>query len=163
MAGLSLKRSRQAPAEETSAFAAVAERFRRAGDLDRAIDLCREGLQRFPHLLSARVTLGWALLDKGAFAEAQTELQQVLKRAPDNLAAIRGLAELHDRMDGADGGVESWHQPSESEAVEAPKAPKAPARAAKTAARGKAKRAASVPEPAAAPEPEAETDHQSDL
>src|SRR6185369_1800027 len=106
MAGLSLKRRRQAPAEETSAFAGVAERFRRAGDLERAIALCREGLQKFPDLLSARVTLGWALLDKGDFAEARVELQAVLKRAPDNLAAIRGLAELHDRVDNAEGSME---------------------------------------------------------
>ena len=129
MAGISLKRSRQAPAEETSAFGGVAERFRRAGDLDRAITLCREGLQRFPDLLSARVTLGWALLDKGEFEEAQVELQHVLRRAPDNLAAIRGLAELHDRVDSS-GSMESWHPPAEQqrepEPLHEPAAPPAP-------------------------------------
>lgn len=98
-AGLILNRSRQVPAEDTPAFGGIAERFRRAGDLERSIALCREGLRKFPTLLSARVTLGWALLDKGDYAEARTELEQVLRRAPDNLAAIRGLAELHDRTD----------------------------------------------------------------
>ena len=97
--GLLLNRSRQVPAEDTPAFGGIAERFRRAGDLDRAITLCREGLRKFPTLLSARVTLGWALLDKGEYDEARRELEQVLRRAPDNLAAIRGLAELHDRTD----------------------------------------------------------------
>lgn len=97
--GLLLNRSRQVPAEDTPAFGGIAERFRRAGDLDRAITLCREGLRKFPTLLSARVTLGWALLDKGEYDEARGELEQVLRRAPDNLAAIRGLAELHDRTD----------------------------------------------------------------
>jgi tetratricopeptide (TPR) repeat protein len=99
MAGLLLNRSRQVPAEETPAFAGIAERFRRAGDLDRAITLCRDGLKRFPTQLSARVTLGWALLDRGEYDEARAELEQVIRRAPDNLAAIRGLAELHDRAD----------------------------------------------------------------
>ena len=99
MAGLSLSRSRQAPAEDSPAFGGIAERFRRGGDLDRAIVLCREGLQKFPNQLSARVTLGWALLDKGDYAAARAELEQVLRRAPDNLAAIRGLAELHERAD----------------------------------------------------------------
>lgn len=98
-AGLLLNRSRQVPAEETPAFGGIAERFRRAGDLDRAVTLCREGLRKFPTLLSARVTLGWALLDKGDYDEARAELEQVLRRAPDNLAAIRGLAELHERTD----------------------------------------------------------------
>jgi hypothetical protein len=100
MAGILLNRSRQVPAEETPAFGGIAERFRRGGDLDRAIALCRDGLKRFPDQLSARVTLGWSLLDKGQYDLARTELEQVLRKAPDNLAAIRGLAELHDRTEG---------------------------------------------------------------
>jgi len=94
-----LKRRSQRAAEESSAFGPIAERFRRAGDLDRAVSLCREGLAKFPHHISARVTLGWSLLDLGKYDEARHELEQVLRRAPDNLAAIRGLAELHDRAE----------------------------------------------------------------
>lgn len=97
--GFALNRSRQVPAEETPAFAGIAERFRRAGELERAVDLCRDGLKRFPRHLSARVTLGWSLLDLGRYDEARAELEKVLKRAPDNLAAIRGLAELHERAE----------------------------------------------------------------
>jgi hypothetical protein len=99
MAGIILNRSRQAPAQDTPAFGGIAERFRRAGDLDRAIALCRDGLKKFPNQLSARATLGWSLLDKGEYDQARAELEQVLRRAPDNLAAIRGLAELHDRTE----------------------------------------------------------------
>src|SRR4029079_18430988 len=116
MAGILLNRSRQAPAEDTPAFGGIAERFRRAGDLDRAIALCRDGLKKFPKQLSARVTLGWSLIDKGLYDEARQELEAVLRGAPDNLAAIRGLAELHDRTENH---VDSsaWHQPSEPEAA----------------------------------------------
>ena len=96
---LVLNRNRKVPAEDTAAFGAIAERFRRGGALERAVSLCREGLQKFPDHVSARVTLGWALLDLGKYDEARTELEQVLRRAPDNLAAIRGLAELHDRFE----------------------------------------------------------------
>jgi len=120
MAGLFLNRSRQVPAEDTPAFAGIAERFRRAGDLDRAIALCRDGLKKFPKLLSARVTLGWALLDKGQYDEARTELEQVLRRAPDNLAAIRGLAELHERAESTmpiDAHA-AWHQAASEAASE---------------------------------------------
>jgi hypothetical protein len=81
----------------TASFSVIAERFRRAGQHDRAVALCREGLAQFPDHLSARVTLGCALLDLGLEVEALKELQAVIKRAPDNLAAIRGLAELHAR------------------------------------------------------------------
>jgi tetratricopeptide (TPR) repeat protein len=80
-----------------AAFGVIAERFRRAGQPDKAVALCREGLEKFPEHLSARVTLGWSLLDMGDFQEAFDQLKSVLKRAPDNLAAIRGLAELHER------------------------------------------------------------------
>jgi tetratricopeptide (TPR) repeat protein len=86
-------------AQDSAGFGPIAERFRRAGDLERAISLCQEGLQKFPHHISARVTLGWSLLDLGRYDEARTELEIVLRRAPDNLAAIRGLAELHDRSE----------------------------------------------------------------
>jgi tetratricopeptide (TPR) repeat protein len=80
-----------------AAFGVIAERFRRAGQPEKAVVLCREGLEKFPDHLSARVTLGWSLLDMGEHQEAFDQLKRVLKRAPDNLAAIRGLAELHER------------------------------------------------------------------
>lgn len=78
-------------------FSVIAERFRRAGQASQAVALCREGLAMYPDHLSARVTLGCSLLELGQDGEAHRELQAVLKRAPDNLAAIRGLAELHAR------------------------------------------------------------------
>ena len=81
-----LNRRSQRAAEESAAFGPIAERFRRAGDLDRAVSLCREGLQKFPHHISARVTLGWALLDQGKYDEARGELEQ-------------GIAELTSRCE----------------------------------------------------------------
>jgi thioredoxin-like negative regulator of GroEL len=72
-----------------------AEQLRRAGNAQGAADLCRDALVRFPGHLSARVTLGWALLDLGQLKEARAEFEAVRKSAPDNFAAIRGLAQLH--------------------------------------------------------------------
>jgi tetratricopeptide (TPR) repeat protein len=72
-----------------------AEKLRRSGNPQGAIDLCRDALVRFPGHLSARVTLGWALLDLGQLKEAREEFEVVRKTAPDNFAAIRGLAQLH--------------------------------------------------------------------
>jgi tetratricopeptide (TPR) repeat protein len=83
------------------AFAALAEEYRRAGRYVEAISTCRAGLQRHPAYLSARVTLGRALLELGQYDEARDQLEQVLKVAPENLAAIRGLAEMHERLAGA--------------------------------------------------------------
>jgi len=80
------------------AFAALAEEYRRAEQYQEAIDTCNAGLIRHPAYLSARVTLGRALMEVGRLQEAQQELEYVLKLAPENLAAIRGLAEIHHRL-----------------------------------------------------------------
>ena len=79
------------------AFAALAEEYRRARRFDDAIATCRTGLQRHPAYLSARVTLGRSLLEIGRYDEARQELEHVLRVAPENLAAIRALAEIHHR------------------------------------------------------------------
>ena len=81
------------------AFAQLAEELRRAGDFDEAIRVCRTGLEQHPAYLSARVTLGRALLETGLYDEAQTELEEVVRSAPDNLAAIRALADIHQRRE----------------------------------------------------------------
>lgn len=73
------------------AFAALAEEHRRAGRLDEAVAVCREGLARYPTYVSARVTLGRALLDSGEVPAAIAELEQAVAQAPDNLAAARAL------------------------------------------------------------------------
>src|SRR5918994_5748881 len=80
------------------AFAALAEEFRRIGALTDAIETCRTGLQRHPAYLSARVTLGRALIETGDYEAAREELETVLRSAPENLAAIRGLAQIHERL-----------------------------------------------------------------
>ncbi len=79
------------------AFAQLAEELRRAGRFKDAIDACRTGLAHHPGYLSARVTLGRALLESGELDAAYVELADVLRVAPENLAAIRGLAEVHRR------------------------------------------------------------------
>jgi len=80
------------------AFAALAEEYRRAGQFQDAIAACETGLQRHPAYVSARVTLGRSLLELGRFDEARHQLEHVLRAAPENLAAIRALAEIHERV-----------------------------------------------------------------
>ena len=79
------------------AFAALAEEYRRGGAFDDAIATCEAGLKRHPSYLSARVTLGRALIETGRYEEAREHLEFVVRAAPENLAAIRGLAEIHNR------------------------------------------------------------------
>jgi Flp pilus assembly protein TadD len=76
------------------AFAQLAEEYRRAGRLEEAVHSCRAGLVTHPTYLSARVTLGRALLGLDRLDEARAELSHVLDVAPDHLAAIRALADV---------------------------------------------------------------------
>jgi len=93
---LDLRRRVQAD-PSSIAFAQLAEELRRAGENTEAIEVCRAGIARHPGYLSARVTLGRALLELNELEEARDELSIVVRTAPDNLAAIRGLAEIHQR------------------------------------------------------------------
>jgi tetratricopeptide (TPR) repeat protein len=80
------------------AFAALAEEYRRAGQFDEAIATCAAGLKRHPSYLSAHVTLGRSLIEVGQYEEAREQFEFVLRAAPENLAAIRGLGEIHHRL-----------------------------------------------------------------
>ena len=77
------------------AFAQLVEEYRRGGDREAAVHTCRSGLLTHPDYLSARVTVGRALVELGAFDEAGHALEQVLTAEPNNVGAIRGLGELH--------------------------------------------------------------------
>lgn len=79
------------------AFAQLAEEYRRAGHYHEAVKYCRTGLARHPGYLSARVTLGRSLTELGELDDAAREFDLVLQSAPDNLAAIRSMAEIHQR------------------------------------------------------------------
>ena len=88
------------------AFTALAEECRKAGLFDEAIEIARTGLERFPTYLSARVTLGRALVQVGALEEAREHLEEVVRQAPENLAAIRALADIHHRQGDPEGSDE---------------------------------------------------------
>ena len=79
------------------AFAQLAEELRRVGANDEAVATCRAGLAHHPDNLTARVTLGRALIELDRLDDAFTELTFVLDAAPGNLPAIRALAEIYQR------------------------------------------------------------------
>jgi tetratricopeptide (TPR) repeat protein len=93
------RRIQQDPA--SIAFAQLAEEHRRAGDYEEAVRVCRAGLAQHPAYLSAHVTLGRALMELREYDEAEDEFKRVLAVAPDNLIALRSMAELHQRREDA--------------------------------------------------------------
>jgi tetratricopeptide (TPR) repeat protein len=74
------------------AFPALAEANRRAGRLDEAERVAREGVLRRPELVSGRVALALALLDLGRTEEARAELERALQEVPDHPLALASFA-----------------------------------------------------------------------
>ena len=105
-------------------FAQLAEEHRRAGDYEEAIRVCRRGLEYHPDYLSARVTLGRALLETGQIDDARRELEQVVQAAPDNLAARRALADIQQRR--AEGAAPVTGEGAPDPVPPAPSVPEAP-------------------------------------
>ena len=153
------RRVQQDPA--SIAFAALADEYRRLGLFHDAIETCRAGLVRHPAYLSARVTLGRALLEIGEYDEAQSQLEQVVRVAPDNLAAIRALADIHHRRgDTPDGYAADPHPPAAAVSPPAPAVqptsaalPKPPAQPVPAAQSTRPAEPTPAPEPAPAVEP----------
>ena len=103
----------------STVFAALAEEYRRTGRFHEAVGTCVAGLKRHPSYLSAHITHGRALIELGQYDDAWEALQFVLRAAPENLAAIRGLAEIH-QLRGADA------DPSVADPLECPPAAPVP-------------------------------------
>ena len=89
------------------AFAQLAEEHRRARQFEDAVRVCRAGLAKHPAYLSARITLGRALLEMERYDEAAAEFEYVVKAAPDNLTAVRELGDIELRRRAASGRTAS--------------------------------------------------------
>src|SRR3954469_19648644 len=74
-------------------FAPLAEAYRKAGLIDEAIEIAREGLKIHPGFIGGRVALARCLFDKALYSEVINELTPVVRDVPDNLVAQRLLAE----------------------------------------------------------------------
>ena len=108
-------------------FAPLAESYRKIGQIDRAIEICKKGLQIHPNYVSGRVALGRAYFDKGDYPAAKTQLEIVFEADPENLVAAKTLGEIYE----AEGALEKallsyrlahYSTPSATEIIEKIKA-----------------------------------------
>lgn len=90
--------ARLAREPSSQAHAALGEAYRRAGRLDDAIRLCRQGLERYPAYSTGRFILAKALLDRDDVREARAEVERFLQVEPDHEPALRIAAECALRL-----------------------------------------------------------------
>ena len=86
-----LKKYQQDP--HSRVFAPLSEAYRKAGMLDEAIEIAKEGLRIHPTFMGGRVTFARALFDKERYKEVVQELTHVIEEVPDNLVAQRLYAD----------------------------------------------------------------------
>src|SRR6185503_21006756 len=86
------RRHRENPDGRT--FAPLADAYRKAGDVPRALEVLKAGLQRHPDYLSASIVLGRCHLDLADLPAAETAFRRVLDLDKENVIAIKALADI---------------------------------------------------------------------
>ncbi len=92
------------------AFAPLADAYRKAGRIEDAVRLCREGLLRYPEYGTARLILAKALMDAGDHDAALAETRSLLLQTPADAQAHRLAAELCRRLARLDDSVAHLRQ-----------------------------------------------------
>ena len=90
-------------------FAPLANEYRKAGDLEAAIDLCRMHLEEQPGHLSGHIVYGQALYEAGRASDARTTFEAALQLDPENLIALRHLGDI-SAADGDATAATHWYQ-----------------------------------------------------
>ena len=90
-------------------FAPLANEYRKAGDVQRAIELCREHLPQQPGHMSGHIVYGQALFEARDFDEARQVFEEALRLDPENLIALRHLGDIA-RDHGDVVAARDWYQ-----------------------------------------------------
>jgi tetratricopeptide (TPR) repeat protein len=88
-------------------FGLLADLYRKAGRVDDAVAVCRDGLIRHPGYATARLILAKALMARQDFAGALVELEAILRSSPKDVQCHRLAAEAHRRLGRVDAAVTS--------------------------------------------------------
>jgi tetratricopeptide (TPR) repeat protein len=86
-------------------FAPLADAYRKAGQLDQAIELCTSGLEHHPDYVSAHIVYGRCLIDQHNDDTAGAVFRKVLELDPENVIAFKVLAEIGARSGRLDEAV----------------------------------------------------------
>ncbi|MFQ5877870.1 MAG: tetratricopeptide repeat protein [Acidobacteriota bacterium] len=102
------------------AFLQLAEEYRKAGEFEEAVRVCKEGLARHPGYHTARIALGRTYLEAGELENARASLAEVVELAPENHLAGKLLAEVQRRLGDAAGAIATYrailqHYPGDRE------------------------------------------------
>jgi thioredoxin-like negative regulator of GroEL len=89
-------------------FAPLANEYRKAGDIEQAIAICREYLPQQPGHMSGHIVYGQALYEARQVDEAKSVFETALSLDPENLIALRHLGDIA-LMIGDAPGARMWY------------------------------------------------------
>ena len=72
-------------------FAALADAYRKAGEMDVALEIVRSGIAERPNYVSGHIVLGRCLVDQGNDEEAGNVFAHVLQLDAENIIALKVL------------------------------------------------------------------------
>src|SRR5271169_5217614 len=75
-------------------FARLANEYRKQGDLNTAIEICRTQVPLQPTYISGYIVLGQALFESGQLDEARATFEAAIGLDPENLIALRQLGDV---------------------------------------------------------------------
>ena len=90
-------------------FARLANEYRKRGELDTAIEICRAHVPLQPTYISGYIVLGQALYETGQLDEARSTFETALGLDPENLIGLRQLGDIARAKGDAD-GARSWYR-----------------------------------------------------
>jgi hypothetical protein len=80
-------------------FAPLAEVHRKNGDIARALELLRAGLELHPNYIPASIVLGRCHWDLGDLPAAEAAFAHVLRLDDENVIALKSLADINERLE----------------------------------------------------------------
>ena len=78
-------------------FAALADTYRKNGDLELALEILITWIEKRPSYTSGYIVQGRCYLDKGEDDKAAETFQKVLDLDPENIIALKSLADIAQR------------------------------------------------------------------
>lgn len=91
-------------------FARLANEYRKSGNLEGAIALCREHVPRHPGYISGHIVLGQALFESGAVDDAKLAFEAALQLDPENLIALRHLGDIARQTGDIPSAIMCYHR-----------------------------------------------------
>ncbi|PIR25387.1 MAG: hypothetical protein COV43_05815 [Deltaproteobacteria bacterium CG11_big_fil_rev_8_21_14_0_20_42_23] len=79
-------------------FASIADFLLRYGQVDEAYDICKEGLERHPYLVTGRIVMAKIFIQQSKWQKALDTLEFILERHPHNREALELATKVEEKL-----------------------------------------------------------------